>query len=565
MTWCNILQRYYRAGIFAVILGTVTVLFLETSFCRDCFSETPQKQRATTVIVRNDLQRLRAPFIHAGSNHISDVTASNLDGARENRFAQILVAGSTGSQQLTNHAHVIAKVTSKNHGSEEAVKGAPFSKLRLNRVPESETFLHWALLDNRQPKKQSILRIFATQNRTRLKHDRLRCEILSKSGRFLELPQDEAYAIYPSWPSPDLIYQAYYFGFKIPYEIEMSITTTATTAGLVRCFLNSQPTIPLVFEYSVVGPPPQTVDVAMCVRVTYGEFDALRLIEWFEFNRILGVKKFGFYTRQLHPDTERVLRYYENIGVADVTQVDFNDYLWSNYIRHDPVATSLRHADWLMEQVYFTNINHCLYTLGARFSHVLLVDLDEFIIPSNPSQSLQTLISRLHAMHPNFAGFTIAPMWHFDEFGPVHVNSSDGGNNNTDSGSNSVSLEEARNMTHIPLHTQRYLLRTPIIRSQPKTIFISGTYVTANMHAVTTSVDGFGQNIYINDEHICALHHFRYECKNDVETCKTMMANPVRDDVIPQHSDKLQERVKSIVNGVTDSVGSKVGPSKNTT
>lgn len=150
MNWLSSIQRYYRVAVVAFILATITVLFLETSFCRDCFPE--KKTQHSSVVVRSDLRRLHAPFIRTGENQRSSGTFT-ADGARENRFAQILVTSNTDRSQLA-----------EKKPPERPRK--PFSVLRLNKIPGSETFLHWAVRDKRQPNQPSFIRIFAS-NRSR--------------------------------------------------------------------------------------------------------------------------------------------------------------------------------------------------------------------------------------------------------------------------------------------------------------------------------------------------------------------------------------------------------------
>jgi len=56
--------------------------------------------------------------------------------------------------------------------------------------------------------------------------------------------------------------------------------------------------------------PPQKEPLAVCVHVAYGHIEPLKLIEWLEFQRLLGVSLVGVHLMSdFSKSAERVFRY----------------------------------------------------------------------------------------------------------------------------------------------------------------------------------------------------------------------------------------------------------------
>ena len=108
-------------------------------------------------------------------------------------------------------------------------------------------------------------------------------------------------------------------------------------------------------------------ELAVCVSVSYGSHELVRLIEWTEMQRILGVSKITIYNNSLNLQAGEVFRFYSAIGgFVELRQ------------SHDFVAEHGEPAVYLhMSPV----INDCLYRNMYEFRKIVVIDLDEVILP----------------------------------------------------------------------------------------------------------------------------------------------------------------------------------------
>ena len=102
-----------------------------------------------------------------------------------------------------------------------------------------------------------------------------------------------------------------------------------------------------------------------------GDTDARWLVEWFEVNRMFGVTEFNLYnaTAQFSDKAKAVIEFYQKIGVLKfhqlpppLTHYDVND--------RNAVDLSMR-----------VSLNECMYTNMYRYKYIVVIDLDEIIVP----------------------------------------------------------------------------------------------------------------------------------------------------------------------------------------
>ena len=106
----------------------------------------------------------------------------------------------------------------------------------------------------------------------------------------------------------------------------------------------------------------------VCVSVSYWSFDAKRLVEWLEMQHILGASLVTIYNNTISDPTARVFQYYKSKGFVDFRQSH-------NFIPYRYEQTIHLH----MSPV----INDCIYRNMHRFGKLLIIDLDELIMPQN--------------------------------------------------------------------------------------------------------------------------------------------------------------------------------------
>lgn len=103
-----------------------------------------------------------------------------------------------------------------------------------------------------------------------------------------------------------------------------------------------------------------------------------RLVEYIETMRSLGASKILMYQLQVHPNTSKVLKYYEQTGFLEYLPMSLSSRVSSlpNY-RHLEMAEN-PYAYMLHEVIPY---NDCLYRNMYRHQYVAVVDTDEVLMP----------------------------------------------------------------------------------------------------------------------------------------------------------------------------------------
>ena len=113
-------------------------------------------------------------------------------------------------------------------------------------------------------------------------------------------------------------------------------------------------------------------EFGVCVVVSYGRMvgqDKLTsMIEWFEFNRLLGVTEFNIYNASLEIDSamKRLFEYYVNKSVLHVRK----------HATPFDKETSDGHR-----LLFYSSLGDCLYRNMYRYKYVITIDFDEIIVP----------------------------------------------------------------------------------------------------------------------------------------------------------------------------------------
>jgi hypothetical protein len=114
--------------------------------------------------------------------------------------------------------------------------------------------------------------------------------------------------------------------------------------------------------------PQEKRSLAACVQVSYGNLNALKLIEWLELQRILGVEMIGIYNMSITDGPAGdVLRYYSQTTTDGLSE-PFVDLRRSDHIQ-DGFQQYLLHGSPV--------INDCVYRHMHRFKHIAVIDFDE--------------------------------------------------------------------------------------------------------------------------------------------------------------------------------------------
>ena len=142
----------------------------------------------------------------------------------------------------------------------------------------------------------------------------------------------------------------------------------------------------------MINPSSPKVDFGVCVPPLFGYIPSTTLIEFVELTKILGAQHVIFYAHQVPREIQKVLRYYEQIGLATVIPWDL------------PVQDK---EIWYHGQLLA--INDCLYRNMHRFKYLAFNDIDEFIVPhmySNWSAMVDHLVQNSDVAVQRHAGYS---------------------------------------------------------------------------------------------------------------------------------------------------------------
>ena len=124
-------------------------------------------------------------------------------------------------------------------------------------------------------------------------------------------------------------------------------------------------------------------DFSVCVPPIFGRFDAVAdLVEFVEVSRVFGAEKFQLYNSSIGSPVDRCVREYVSRGVVDVQP-------WN---LPTDIARSVHYHGHILA------INDCLYRLMYRTGHLLVHDLDEFVVPMR-SENWRAMLSDVAEKH----------------------------------------------------------------------------------------------------------------------------------------------------------------------
>ncbi|XP_060563848.1 beta-1,4-galactosyltransferase galt-1-like [Ruditapes philippinarum] len=223
------------------------------------------------------------------------------------------------------------------------------------------------------------------------------------------------------------------------------------------------------------------LNFGVCVPPLYGEIKAKSLIEFIEFNRVLGAEIFILYIENsidnLSMEVRSVIRYYERQNVI---------------IFHPWRLPFTSESIWYHGQSLA--INDCLYRNMDDFKYLVFIDLDEFIIPQNELITWTDVINRVKENDPEMfkrsIGMSFKSTFFSEEFSR-HVFS------------NEMSMTVRTN------RTRNFSFRRNKVLVQPEKIFELGIHhVSKPLHEKDS------QNIINIPTSVAHIHHYR-SCVNE--------------------------------------------------
>lgn len=135
--------------------------------------------------------------------------------------------------------------------------------------------------------------------------------------------------------------------------------------------------------------------LAICVSRTFDWHDWLHIVVFIEFYLSLGVTKFVFYHRSWSKDVDLLLKSYEQDGIVEI----FSFPPPSEHFSEDRFTSG---SDLQQQNL---NLNDCSWRLMGRAKYVLVLDLDDFVTPTDLGETLIEVIRRYQIRFPTAGAF----------------------------------------------------------------------------------------------------------------------------------------------------------------
>uniref|UniRef100_A0A6A7FYZ1 Glycosyltransferase family 92 protein n=1 Tax=Hirondellea gigas TaxID=1518452 RepID=A0A6A7FYZ1_9CRUS len=120
---------------------------------------------------------------------------------------------------------------------------------------------------------------------------------------------------------------------------------------------------------------------AVCVKPLHFDYNYInQIIEFIELNRIIGVEHFTLYNHTIGPEVGCILESYVKEGIVTIL----------------PWKLNLESQKEIRTEGLFSALNDCMYRYMYRYKYILMIDLDEYIVPHS-NLTLPELITFLNA------------------------------------------------------------------------------------------------------------------------------------------------------------------------
>lgn len=192
------------------------------------------------------------------------------------------------------------------------------------------------------------------------------------------------------WPKDltQTLHKSYIFSCPVPQDYKLKVMAISITDG--ECL---QPINYLKISNNFIEQNKRK-EFAVCVKgMDFQKDISIRLIEWIELQLLLGSDLISFYVYSIDRKTQKVLNYYKKIGKVKTKFVSLPaDLPNSPQIRSEYLSDNI----WQKRRLELIAYNDCLYQHLYSHRFVVLLDLDEAIVPRlhlNWNQMIDYIIS----------------------------------------------------------------------------------------------------------------------------------------------------------------------------
>lgn len=118
--------------------------------------------------------------------------------------------------------------------------------------------------------------------------------------------------------------------------------------------------------------------LTMCVPIVYGDFNSEALVEWFEFQKHFGVEKISMHIWNVSQENWKVFEYYRSDGILDIYRLDAPYNISYKFEKNKKKAPQ---KPYFVEALYATDLVECMLRNNQRSQYIMLIDLDEILVP----------------------------------------------------------------------------------------------------------------------------------------------------------------------------------------
>ena len=264
--------------------------------------------------------------------------------------------------------------------------------------------------------------------------------------------------------------------------------------------------------------------LAVCVKPMTGQFSVARVTEWIELHLAAGYRYFVLYDTDLQGASRFVLEYYQSQGIVTIIRFPFLTAILEMAEHHESLDGGLRYA--LYQQVYLMALHDCMHRFQPSFTHLIMVDLDEVVLPVS-NVSITDVLSKAQQNIPDSASYMFYTFWHFREFSKATPDIPD------------------------VLYMQRMAWSPPATLDQPKSIINTDRVLTVNWHGVMRALNNTKIPRYLlSDWDYAGVHHFRDgTCIEHFHAlCPNMTLSISHRNEITRYRQVTEKRVQQVLN-----------------
>lgn len=249
--------------------------------------------------------------------------------------------------------------------------------------PLFKHFIYTAYYDVRNP-DQPAIRIFS------ILHSRNKPLLFCHIAKNHKINDDDYVTVIPTFYEMCENHGKTYGGWIISCEIPNSVVTPPcfVILSVHPRYISTQPNNFKIPVFLLESDKVKKQDFAICVPPLFGYVPSTTVIEFVELSILLGVNHINFYAQHIPRPVEKVLQYYETLGMVSVVP-------WNIPVPSTDV--------WYHGQLL--SINDCLYRNMHRFNYIAFNDIDEFIVPHKHS-NWSDMMHFLKENGTQFAGFS---------------------------------------------------------------------------------------------------------------------------------------------------------------